>query len=189
MRLFFIRHGQAEHNRFLIINETDQRVSNLTSQGREEALDSARDIKKEVSLDIIYCSPLTRCRQTAEIVKAEQGNPKLKIKIDKRLAEFKTGFNNQFALIWLVRLFLSKNKLTKKFKGGQSIAESLKLVEDFWQEIHAEHLEQNVLIVAHLNTFQMFCHFLYDKQLKPPWRQQFFLNTGEFHEFKPKSRK
>ena len=189
MRLFFIRHGQAEHNRFFIINESNQRISNLTTQGKGEALESARLLKKEVKLGIIYCSPLTRCRQTAEIIKGEQQNPKLKIKIDNRLAELKTGFNNQFALTWLVRLFLSKDKLTKKFKGGQSIADSLEAISDFWQEIHAEHSQQNVLIVAHLNTFQMLCHFLYDKELKPPWHQQFLLSTGEVHEFKARKHK
>lgn len=190
MRLFFIRHGQAEHNRFLIINESNQRVSNLTEQGRGEAAESAKKLKqKGIKVDAIYCSPLTRCRQTAKIVKQELGEPKLKTKIDKRLAELKTGFNNQFALIWLVRLFLSRNKLTKKFKGGQSIVESFKLVEDFWQEIHAEHLGQNVLIIAHLNTFQMLCHFLYDQKLRPPWHQQFLLSTGELFEFKPRIKK
>ena len=189
MRLFFMRHGQAEHNLVFLINESNQQISNLTPQGREETLKNAEEFKKKIDLDMIYCSPLKRCRQTAKIVKKQQKNPKLQIKIDKRLSEFKTGFNNRFAFIWLTRLFLSKNKLTKKFKGGQSIVESAQMIDDFWQEIHAEHLQKNVLIVAHLITFQMFCHYLYSQDLKPPWRQKFFLGTSEVHEFKPKTRK
>ncbi len=188
MRLFFMRHGQAEHNRFFLINESNQRISNLTPQGREEVSKNAQELKEEINLDIIYCSPLKRCRQTAKIVKKEQNNPQLKIKIDKRLSEFKTGFNNRFALIWLIRLFLSRNKLSKKFKGGQSIVEAAQMIDEFWQEIYAEHLQKNVLIVAHLHTFQMLCHYLYDQDLKPPWKQRVYL-TGEVHEFKPKTRK
>ena len=189
MHLFFIRHGQADHNRRLRTNESNRRVSNLTDQGREEVLESARELKKRIKFDVIYCSPLQRCQQTAEIIQAEQDNLKLKIKTNKRLSEFKTGFDNRLALIWFVRLFLAKNKLTKKFKGGQSIVEAAKDIEAFWQEIHAEHLEENVLIVAHLITFQMFCHLLYNSDLKVPWRQTFYLDTGSWHEFKPRSRK
>lgn len=189
MRLFFIRHGQADHNRLMLMNETNQHVSNLTTQGQEEASRSAQELKQEVNLDIIYCSPLMRCRQTAQIVKKEQKNPNLKIIIDERLSEFKTGFNNRSAFIWFIRLILSKNKLKKKFKGGQSIVEAAKTIENFWQEIHAEHLDENVLIVAHLHTFQMFSHYLYHKDLKLPWRQTVYLATAEVHEFKPESSK
>ena len=184
-----MRHGQADHNRRLLINESNQRVSNLTDQGREEVLQNARELKKKVDLDIIYCSPLKRCRQTAKIVKQVQKNPKLKIKTDKRLSEFKTGFNNRFALIWFIHLFLSKNKLSKKFKGGQSILEAAHSIVTFWDEIHAEHAQENVLIVAHLHTFQMLCHHLYDHDLKVPWRQSIYLPTGDLHEFKAGQRK
>ena len=189
MRLFFIRHGQAEHNRWLLTNESNRHVSNLTEQGRQEALESARELKEKVKFNIIYCSPLKRCRQTAAIIRAEQGKPRPAIKVNKRLSEFKTGFDNRLAFIWFFHLLLSKNKLTKKFKGGQSITEAAADVEKFWQEIYAEHLDGNVLIVAHLITFQMLCHLFYNTDLQVPWRPSFHLDTGSWHEFVPKSRK
>ena len=132
---------------------------------------------------------MQRCRQTAKIVRRQQANRRLKIKTDRRLSEFKTGFDNRLALIWFAHLFLSRNKLTKKFKGGQSITEAAAGIEAFWQDIHAEHLQQNVLIVAHLITYQMFCHLLYNAELKVPWKQTFYLPTGGWHEFQPKTRK
>ena len=188
MRLFFLRHGQADHNRLFLTNESNRRVSNLTAQGRQEVLESADEFK-DIPFNIIYSSPLQRCQQTAGIIKEHQANRNLQIKIDKRLSEFKTGFDNRLALIWFIRLFLARNKLTKKFKGGQSITELAAGIEAFWQDIHAEHLQQNALIVAHLITYQMFCHLLYNADLKVPWRQTFYLPTAGWHEFQPKSRK
>ena len=189
MRLFFMRHGQAQHNLHYVLNESNQKISRLTKQGEEEVRESAQELKEEADLHLIYCSPLKRCRQTAKMVKEEQRNPKLKIKIDTCLSEFKTGFNNRFAFIWFIRLLFTKNKLAKKFNDGQSIAEAAQEIENFWEKIHAEHLDENILIVAHLHTYQMLCHHLYNKQLKVPWRQKVYIATGDFHEFKPKIRK
>ena len=192
MRLFFIRHGQADHNRRLLTNESNRHISNLTEQGQGGSFgERPASSEEKAKFDIIYCSPLERCRQTAAIVQAEhRGKPRPTIKINKHLSEFKTGFDNRLALIWFFHLLLSKNKLTKKFKGGQSITEAAADVEKFWQEIHAEHLDGNVLIVAHLNYLpNALPSALQYRSYGYPGDPHFHLDTGSWHEFLPKSRK
>ena len=185
MRLFFMRHGQAEHNRLFIINETNQHLSNLTEQGFKEVEKSAAQLRQQLAkIDIIYCSPLVRCQQTAKIIN-EHYAVKIPIKIDKRLAEFKTGFNNEWAFIWSIRLFLSRNRLSKKFKEGQSILEAALIAKKFCQMLEKKHPQETVLIVAHLHTFQMICAYLYNRALTVPWRKMIYLETAGFHEFKP----
>ena len=188
MRLFFIRHGQAEHNLKFKINESNQNASNLTTQGVKEVQESAVQLKKLVKLDIIYCSPLVRCRQTAKLVNQAYNN-KIPIKINKQLSELKTGFHNRSMLIWSISLFLSRKRLTKKFKKGQSIAEAATEAGNFYDYLQDKHLGENVLIVAHWHNFQMLCHHLYDKTLTVPWHQDMHLATGELHEFRSKSSK
>ena len=189
MRLFFMRHGQAEHNRLFIINESNQHISNLTAQGRQEVAESTMALQKKIKkVDILYCSPLVRCQQTAKIIN-DIYDGKIPIKTDKRLSEFKTGFNNEPAFIWSLRLFVSRNRLSKKFKNGQSIVEAAKTAKSFCRMVQKEHPQENVLIVAHLHTFQMICHYLYDRKLTVPWRKLLYLETAGVHEFKPNNQK
>ena len=184
MRLFFIRHGQSEHNRRARLNETNQYVSNLTDQGRKETQKAAKKLAK-LQFDIIYVSPLERCRQTADIINSLQAKPR-KVVVDDRLSEFKTGFNNRSAITWSIKIMFSRNRLHKKFKDGQSLMESATIIKGFWDEILTKHPQQNVLIVAHLFTFQIFYHYAYNRNLTIPWfwRQRIYIAPSEIHEFK-----
>lgn len=184
-----MRHGQAEHNRLFILNESNQRISNLTKQGQEEVEKTALDLSERVKkIDVIYCSPLIRCQQTTKIINEAYGG-KIPIKIDKRLSEFKTGLNNTLAIFWSIKLFFSRNRLNKKFKDGQSITEAARLTRQFCQMLQRKHPGDTVLIVAHLYTFQMMCHYLYDRPLTAPWQKMIYLETGGIHEFQPHNNK
>ena len=181
-----MRHGQADHNINFRLNESNQVTSNLTKQGRKEVLTNAKTLKgKFKTINIIYCSSILRCQQTAEVVAKHFNSKTTTIKTDHRLNELKTGFDNKMPIIWIIRLFFSRNRLHKKFKSGQSIAEVSNGVQSFYKEIKKKHPSDNVLIISHLYNFQMFCHHLYKKKLQLPWRPNtMYLNTGQWHEFK-----
>lgn len=185
MTLIFMRHGQADHNINFRLNESDHIASNLTDNGKREVLKNAKALKETIkAIDVIYCSSILRCRQTAKIVE-KYFDAKIPIKTDKRLNELRTGFDNRMPLVWLIRLFFSRNRLNKKFKAGQSITEVSNGIGEFYQEIIKKHPNGNILIISHLYIFQIFCHHLYHKKLLLPWRPNTMrLKTAQWHLFR-----
>ena len=83
--LYIIRHGKTDWNRFHNLQgKTD---IPLNEAGIEMAKEAAERYK-DVHFDICYCSPLTRARQTAELLLEGRDVP---IVIDNRLEEMGFG--------------------------------------------------------------------------------------------------
>jgi len=70
MKLFLIRHGRTAWNREEVFRGTADVP--LDDVGRKEAKFLARRLKEE-ALRVIYTSPLSRARETAEIIASECG--------------------------------------------------------------------------------------------------------------------
>ncbi len=67
MRLYFLRHGIAHDPDGV----TPDALRELTAEGIWRTRRSARMMKMlHIDLDRLYCSPLVRCRQTADIIAA-----------------------------------------------------------------------------------------------------------------------
>ena len=72
--IYLARHGQNEDNVNGILN--GHRDLPLTELGREQARTTAAHIRdNKLSFDHIYCSPLSRAKETAEIICHELGWP------------------------------------------------------------------------------------------------------------------
>ena len=84
--IYFIRHAQSEAN----LNEilASRQDFPLTEKGRQEAVAIASEFKDIVQLDRIFCSPLTRARQTAQPIAEVFG---LNAETDERLTEQDPG--------------------------------------------------------------------------------------------------
>jgi len=69
MKLLVVRHGAAmDHEEFARTGESDD-LRPLTDEGRTEMKSVAAGLREEVeTLDVLATSPLTRARQTAEII-------------------------------------------------------------------------------------------------------------------------
>lgn len=68
MHLYLLRHGDAAET------ATDDASRSLTTLGKDQALIAARALKKfNVTPDELWCSPLLRAKQTAEVVRQELG--------------------------------------------------------------------------------------------------------------------
>jgi broad specificity phosphatase PhoE len=65
MRLFYLRHGEIESNRKKIYAGWAEEP--LTPRGRQQARDAAKQLIP-LGIEAIYCSPLRRTRETAEII-------------------------------------------------------------------------------------------------------------------------
>ena len=180
MKLTFIRHGQAEHNRNFRLNETNKQLSRLTDLGQRQAEAMANKLAKQ-PFTMIYSSSLLRAKQTAKIVQSKHSNQNLKLVVDKRLDEFQTGSDNRSALIWSVGLLLTPNKYHHKPKGGESLAESVERIRGWLTDVRTHH-QPTILVVAHLHTYRVLRFLLEDKPLRLLSRQD-RLPTGQAHRF------
>lgn len=79
MKVYFIRHGHADHNAAYDISQNknvyrsfDYKDSNLTEKGVQQIKDIELPVKMPRKMDRVYSSPLTRCIQTARILVGEK---------------------------------------------------------------------------------------------------------------------
>lgn len=86
MKLIIIRHGQSEAD-LLDIHE-GRADYKLTELGKQQARALADYISKKYKIDKIYCSTLSRARQTAGYLSEATGVP---IILDENLMEFNNG--------------------------------------------------------------------------------------------------
>ncbi len=79
----FVRHGQATHNVTHAYWDEKERDAALTAEGVRQAWDLRMDRLGERA-DVIYCSPLQRCRQTLALLLGDSG---ARVLLDDRLME------------------------------------------------------------------------------------------------------
>ena len=84
--IFFIRHTQSEANLKNIL--ASQLNFSLTENGKKHAYEIGSHLRKVESIDKIISSPLTRARQTADLIAKSFD---LKVEIDRRLIEQNIG--------------------------------------------------------------------------------------------------
>ena len=85
MNIFVVRHGQTEWN--VMKKMQGSADIELNEKGLSQASDTA-DMLRDLAFDIIFCSPLKRAKQTAEIINDDRG---LNIIFDERLRERNYG--------------------------------------------------------------------------------------------------
>jgi len=151
MKLYFVRHGHTRYNRYGIMNDDPTVNVRLTKRGIRQAEAAAAKLK-DVPLAHIYVSQLPRTRQTAEIINKHHN---LKLEVDKRINDNKTGFNGKPWIFVTIAYIFTKDRFTKRFNDGESLMDSRQRVSEFLDEIKAKHHSDSVLIVGHANTGQI----------------------------------
>ncbi len=87
MIAYLVRHGEAQNNVESLFPDDDRCIYHLTEVGRAQAMAAGLWLKKAKPTTIIT-SPVSRARETAELISAATGTP---LKIDERLREAKLG--------------------------------------------------------------------------------------------------
>ena len=173
-KIYFVRHGQAEHNVTGVFTDAD--VS-LTKLGREQALGAAHEIKKlDDRIAAIIASPMARTKETAQIIAAELGFSPKHITRDERIRELKHG---KFVGIPVTpegrekrkRLFLTKNNEL----GVEWIGDLVQRVDAFAAGIR-QRPEEVILVVGHNFTGRMLRRILGDQEHTKPMQR---LKTAE----------
>ena len=83
MKVYLVRYGEVNHNLYKLYNREDEYLNETGIKQAEEL----REKIKNIEYDFIISSPLSRARQTADIINIDNKN----IVIDDRLKERDPG--------------------------------------------------------------------------------------------------
>ncbi|MFA5651788.1 MAG: class I tRNA ligase family protein [Candidatus Paceibacterota bacterium] len=147
-KFLVVRHGEAKSNVLDILSSNPKTVNHLTEKGREQAVEASKNLKDKV--DIIYCSPFMRTKETADIIAENIGYPKDKILYDDRLHEINGGEMDgrpdpEYQAFFTNR----KEKFFRSPKGGETYTDAKKRMTDFLYDIDKKYEGKNILIVSH----------------------------------------
>lgn len=163
-KYFLLRHGQTKYQKENIkkIYPADSNDKlEITEEGRERIQQQA-EILKDKNIDLIFCSPYLRTKQTAEIV-----NKVLQKEIifDERLVDVDMG---EFAgkPFSLYEKFFIEDKLgfTDRPKDGENWKDVLQRIESFLNDTEKKYQNKNILIISHGDTLWLMAGSL--KELK-----------------------
>ena len=149
--LYIMRHGRTDWNdRHKLQGRTDVPLNEEGRRMAEKAAEEYRDIP----LDVCWCSPLIRARETAEIVLRGRDVP---ILTDDRLREMSfgdyEGQENSFDIpdSPVNVIFWAPEKYTASVGGAETFEELFARTGSFLREVIDPLMEQgkNVLIVGH----------------------------------------
>ena len=149
--LYIMRHGRTDWNdQHKMQGRTDIPLNDC---GREMA-EKAREEYKDVNFDICYCSPLSRARETAEILLKGRDIP---IIYDDRLLEMSFGIYEGTPNSYKIPgcpinvLFQTPEKYTVPVEGGESFDELFARTGDFLRNTAVPLVNEgkDVLIIGH----------------------------------------
>ena len=191
-KLTALRHGESEGN-LIPVYQGKTPGSDLTKRGKEQAKHVGRLLAghvgesglgnresknqhistnqfpnpdSQIPVDIIYCSPLARTRQTAQAVADATG---AEVIVDERLREVEfgeyEGKNVDFDDLSLVKARRA-HKLKENapesiyhFPGMETWKSVQDRVDDFLHDILPKHRSQHIVIVTHADPLQNIKHF------------------------------
>ena len=146
MKLIFVRHGQTDANLNNLINGLNDGVLNET--GIEQAKEAANKIDT-YDYGFIISSPLTRAKQTAEIINTKNK----KIIYDDRIVE------RDFGDYTLKQVPENESdwwnaKQVKNYENGESVIELIERVYNFIDEIKDAYPLETIIVVSHGGVYK-----------------------------------
>jgi len=158
LRIYLARHGETEWNAARRLQgRTD---TALNSTGRQQAAKLAEHLKG-VRLDAIYCSTLSRSRETAEIVRGEVPLKSLAGLNERNHGKFEgakvDGSDPVTEKEWRQR----RRDPDDELDGGESLNQFYERVRTALGAIRSEHSSGAILIVGHSLTNQMILRAIF----------------------------
>lgn len=150
MNVYILRHGTTVWNE---IGKTQGRRQNKLSKNGKILAENTAESLKNVPFDVIYCSPLMRTMQTANIVNKYHG---AKIIRSELLTEVDQGvYSGRFYKT------LTEKEKELKFKRDPStkmetLDHALERAKTFYETVLKNNTKENILVVSHNNI----CSFL-----------------------------
>lgn len=149
LNVYLLRHGETKYNA-----DGNRYCGRTDIELTEKGIGQANLVNSQLQgmvFDAVYASPLKRAFYTAEIASGTKT-----VKTDERLIEVDFGgwegktkeeFISENAVLWNNWM---KDPATAKAGGtGESAAEVVQRVDDFYQEMLDKHPSGNILVVGH----------------------------------------
>ncbi|MDR6784471.1 broad specificity phosphatase PhoE [Pedobacter africanus] len=149
LNVYLLRHGETKYNA-----DGNRYCGRTDIELTEKGIGQANLVNSQLQgmvFDAVYASPLKRALYTAEIASGTKT-----VKTDERLIEVDFGgwegktkeeFISENAVLWNNWM---KDPATAKAGGtGESAAEVVQRVDDFYQEMLRKHPSGNILVVGH----------------------------------------
>ena len=148
-RIYLVRHGQTAWNKARIFR--GRRDVRLNEQGRREAARSAQALR-DVNFKCLYASPLSRARETAEIIAAGRD---LEIIPDSAFTDIDYGEWTEYWDVEARRKFGDQYKLWEdsphlmKFPGGESLEDVRRRSVSRLMGLAEQHAGEIIGVVSH----------------------------------------
>lgn len=155
MKVYFVRHGQTEHNvQFLHQNEN----ATLSEEGIRQAKILAKRFSK-IPIDIILASPMQRAKQTVEIINKELKKEVVYsdlIKEWKKPTEFEGKPNTDPEVIKAHEIMnLHQDDASWHYSDEENFIEFKGRVKKFLDFLTLEVKQENILVVSHGGPIKM----------------------------------
>lgn len=148
-KYWLLRHGMAGHIKEGVISSAypDKKKFHLTNEGISQSKKAAQSLK-EKGIDAIVASPMTRTKETAEIVAKELG---LEVVYDENLLELDTGsFNGKPVEEYHAYFNSDQERFTKMpLGGGENLAQVQKRMLKAIDSLEKKYSGKNILVVGH----------------------------------------
>jgi broad specificity phosphatase PhoE len=141
MIVYFVRHGQAEHNVSLTMNGDPNKEVHLTELGKKQVEEAAEKLK-DVDFEVIFISELVRTKETAEIINKYHD---VELKVDKRINELVSGLEGKTSKEWIS---LVGDRYTGRVNDGESFQDIKKRVASFLDDLKGMNYK-TVLVSTH----------------------------------------
>ncbi len=181
-KYYILRHGSTEYQdkNINLIYPSHGQIP-LSKRGEKEAEFAAEKAAKE-QIEIIYCSPFLRTKQTAEKVRQKTG---AQLYIEHRLHDLDLGvYHGKKKDAFYAIYPHSKERFNTAPEGGESWNDLLKRMSDFIEEIDILYKNKKILIVSHADPLWLLEGKIKNKSeeelLKIRKSRRRFIKTGEF---------
>ena len=142
MILYLVRHGATENNKYSIIQ--GQREAALSEEGKESAKELV-DLIKDLDIDVVISSPLSRAVDTAKIIT----DNKYPINTDDRLLERDWGLNEGISILDVDTVKCWNFYINTDDNHIEPVQDFLKRLSEFIEDIRVRYADKKVLVVAH----------------------------------------
>lgn len=146
--LIIVRHGRTAANaQGLLLGRLDPE---LDEEGRRQAAAVAANFERA---DRIVSSPLTRTRQTAEVIAATTG---IEVEVDDRWIEIDYGELDGTPLAAVPAEMWSSWRTDPAFTppGGESLVQLSARVRESLEELAADALHRDIVVVSHVSPIK-----------------------------------
>lgn len=177
MILYMIRHGETDWN----VERKLQGMTNipLNENGRRAA-ELTREGLWDVEFDVAFSSPLSRAKETAEIILAGRD---VEIIVDERIREVGFGsFEGTDSRDFSegIRLFFTQPECFVATNGAESYESLLERECSFWNDLCAnpQYQDSTILLTTHGAALNGLLCVMKEKQIADFWKCGLHKNCG-----------